>query len=81
MTEKQHWLTRPETIRKLWIAGWAVLALTVLAQAAIGIYGKFPFEAWFGFNAVYGFLTCAAMVLFAKVLGGMIKRRDTYYDD
>lgn len=81
MNEKKHWLTRPETIKKLWIGGWAVLALTVLAQAVIGIHGHFAFEDWFGFNAGYGFLACAAMVLFAKVLGGVIKRKDTYYDD
>ncbi len=81
MTEEKHWLTRPATIRRLWTGGWLVLALTVLVQAVIAIHGNFEFEDWFGFYALYGLLTCTAMVLFAKVLGGVIKRKDTYYDD
>jgi len=77
---KQHWLTRRETIRKLWFGGFGVLALTVLAQFVFHVEAHFPFEGWFGFAAVYGFLSCVAMVLFAKVLGGLLKRKDTYYD-
>lgn len=81
MNDEKHWLTRPETIKKLWIGGWIVLGLTVLAQAVIKVYGHFEFEAFPAFNAIYGFLACAAMVIFAKVLGGVVKRKDTYYDD
>ena len=33
-----------------------------------------------GFNAVYGFLSCVAMVLFARVLGWLVKRPDDYYE-
>jgi hypothetical protein len=77
---KRHWLTRPETIRKLWFGGCGVLALTVLAQFLFQIKAHFPFEGWFAFSAVFGFLSCVAMVLFAKVLGGVLKRKDTYYD-
>ena len=36
---------------------------------------------WFGFHAWYGFLTCAAMIVFAKCLGLLIKRPDTYYGE
>ena len=77
---KPHWLVRSDTIRKLWFGGCGVLALTVLAQLVVHVEAHFPFEGWFAFNAVYGFLSCVAMVLFAKVLGGMLKRKDTYYD-
>jgi hypothetical protein len=34
-----------------------------------------------GFFAWYGFVTCAAMVVGAKVLGIFLKRPDDYYDD
>lgn len=77
---RRHWLYRPENIRKLWIAGAVVLALTVAAQIGVVIHGHFGFDGWFAFFAGYGFLSCVAMVLFAKVLGWFIKRRDTYYD-
>ena len=80
MTER-HWLTRPATIRKLWIGGGIVLALTVAAQVAAPPHGYFGFDDLFGFNAAYGVLACVAMILFAKVLGVLLKRNDTYYDD
>jgi hypothetical protein len=35
----------------------------------------------FGFHAWYGLLACAAMILVAKVLGMLLKRPDTYYEE
>ena len=31
--------------------------------------------------ALFGFLACVGMVLFAKLLGVFLKRRDDYYED
>lgn len=77
----QHWLTRPATIRKLWIGGCVILVLTVLAQLPLHVHEYFGIDGWFGFNAVYGFLACVAMVIFAKALGVLIKRMDHYYEE
>ena len=76
-----HWLTRPATIRKLWIGFSIVLAITVLQQALIKVKGYFGIDSLFGFGAAFGFLSCAAMVLVAKVLGVVLKRPEDYYDD
>jgi hypothetical protein len=76
-----HWLARPSTIRRLWQVFIAVLAATVLAQLALEVHPHFAIEGWFGFNALYGFLACAALILIAKGLGVFIKRRDDYYAD
>jgi hypothetical protein len=76
-----HWLARPSTIRLLWRVFWVVLALLVAAQAFIYIKGYFGVDGWFGFGAAYGFLSCLAMVLFAKVLGFGLKRPEDYYED
>ena len=76
-----HWLVRPGTIRRLWQILIAVLAATVLAQLAVEAHPPFAVEAWFGFNALYGFLACAALILGAKALGLAIKRREDYYDE
>ena len=76
-----HWLVRPATIRLLWRAFAAVLALTVLAQIFIGVKGYFGVDGWFGFGAAYGFLACLAMVLVAKGLGYVLKRGEDYYDE
>jgi hypothetical protein len=76
-----HWLVRPRTIRRLWQVFVAVLALTVLAGLAIESHPHFAVERLFGFNALYGFLACAVLILVAKGIGLALKRPDTYYDD
>ncbi len=80
-SDDDHWLTRPATVRKLWIGFSVVLALTVLAQLVIKIKGYFGIDGTFGFGAWYGFLACLAMVLVAKALGVLLKRPEDYYDD
>lgn len=75
------WLSRPATIRRLWWVFALILVASVLAQFAVHMHPHFGMDGWFGFNAGYGFLTCVAMVLFAKVLGWVLKRSDDYYQD
>ena len=75
------WLARPSTIRLLWWVFAAVLALSVAAQFVFKVKGYFGVDGWFGFGAVYGFLACLAMVLFAKVLGWVLKRDEDYYEE
>ena len=77
--EDPHWLTSPANIRKLWWGFSIVLALTVAAQLFIYVKGYFDVDGWFGFGAVYGFLSCLAMVLIAKGLGIFLKRNEDYY--
>lgn len=76
-----HWLTRPATIRWLWIIFVAILAATVVAEFFIPIKGKFSLDSNFGFGAWFGFGACVAMVLAAKVLGWLLKRPEDYYDE
>jgi hypothetical protein len=77
---KQNWFYRKTSIKKLWIGTIVILALTVFLEIFITLHPHFEVEAIFGFHAIYGFLACVAMVLFAKVLGFLIKRKDDYYD-
>ena len=77
---EKHWLVRSKTVRFLWIIMIAVLAITLLLQLGIHIHGAFHIDESFGFNAWYGLGACAVMVVGAKVLGAIIKRKDTYYD-
>ena len=67
MQQQQHWLTRPETIRCLWIVFIAILAATVAAEYFVDHEAHFSAEKIFGFNAWYGFLACAGLIIFAKV--------------
>jgi len=78
-SDHDHWLVRPATIRKLWWIFGTILALTVAAQLLVSVHGYFGVDEWIGFNAGYGFLTCVAMVVFAKLLGFVLKRPADYY--
>ena len=76
-----HWLVRPENIRKIWIGSIIALAVTVAVELFTGTAGHFHgIDEWFAFPAVFGFLSCVAMVFGAKVLGNILKRKDDYYD-
>lgn len=74
------WLYRPASIRVLWIVFAVILAATVVAQFFIHLHPHFEAESWFAFNAIFGFLSCVAMVVCAKLLGFLLKRPDDYYD-
>ena len=78
-TQRPHWLLRPETIRKLWFTFYLILAITLLAGLFIHPHAYFGIDGSFGFYAWYGFITCVAMVLFAKLLGLFLKRPEDYY--
>ena len=75
-----HWITRDSTIKGLWIVFALVLAATVLLDLVVAHRPYFGLDGTFGFGAWFGFASCVAMIVFAKVLGGVLKRPDTYYD-
>ncbi len=76
-----HWLVRKSTIRALWIGSSIMLAILVLLDLAVEHHPHFGIDGTFGFGAWYGFVSCVALVLFAKGLGLILKRPDTYYDN
>ncbi len=76
----EHWLRRPETIRKLWIGGLLMLGVLVGVEPLLPTHGYFGIDGLFAFNAWFGFLACVAMIVVSKGLGIFIKRQDTYYD-
>ena len=78
---KQSWFYKKTSIKKMWIAAGIILGLTVLLELFVSLHPHFKVESLFAFHALYGFLACVLMVLFAKVLGFFIKRRDDYYDE
>ena len=75
-----HWLTRAQTVRKLWVFFIAVLAATVAAEVFVTHEAHFGIDGTFGFHAWFGFLACAVMIALARLLGVFLKRRETYYD-
>jgi hypothetical protein len=77
---RDHWLVRKSTIRRLWLAFIAVLAITVILDAFVQHESHFRIDGTFAFGAWFGFASCVALILLAKALGSVLKRRDSYYD-
>ena len=77
---KPHWLVRPGSIRLLWVVFIGILALTVLAGLLMHPHPAFGIDGSFGFYAWFGFFSCIAMIVVAKLLALLLKRKDTYYD-
>ena len=65
----------------IWKLFLAILALSVGAQLLVAPQPHFAIERLFGFNALYGLLACAALILIARGLGLFLKRKDDYYRD
>lgn len=80
MSGSGHWLDDPRNVRRLWRAYLGVLVVTVLAEFVVPPDAHFAIEALPGFNAWFGFLACAAMIVVAKVLGLLLKRPDNHYE-
>ncbi|HEY9079961.1 hypothetical protein [Magnetovibrio sp.] len=78
--EPMHWLVRPTTIKLLWLGGIALLAFVTWLGTTVHPHVKFGIEGTLGFYSWYGFATCVAMVIFAKLLGVGLSKKDTYYD-
>ncbi len=72
---------RPEVIRKLWIMLYIICGLTVVAEFFAHRHPHFGFDGFFGFSAVLGFVSCAALILFSKLVALLLKAREDYYDD
>ena len=80
--EHDHWLARPahhpasvDRLRRHPGAASCSPTSSFEHHPHFGLDGTFGFGAWFGFAA------CVVLMLFAKALGAILKRPDTYYDD
>lgn len=78
--KKNHWLVRAGTIRRLWFVFVAILAATVAADFFVEHRPHFWIDGTFGFGAWFGFASCVALIVTAKLVGLFLKRPDKYYD-
>jgi len=79
--EKKHFLDHPRNVSRLLKAFFALNVLLLGLDLLIHRHAQFPWEGWFGFYAVFGFVCCVVLVLLAKyVLRPLVIRREDYYD-
>lgn len=75
------WFDKQKNIRTLWVLLFLLCGLSIAAQLLIpDAPVHFAVERYFGFFAVLGFVSCAVLILVAKVLGFFLKKDVTYYD-
>ena len=76
------WFDHPQNIKRLKIGFYIVLALLVLPDFFIHKHTLFsPVEAWPGFYAFFGFVSCVVIILVSKLFGLVLKVREDYYDN
>ncbi len=73
----------PLYARRRWQLFIALLLLTVIADFLVTReHGEFFWEAWPGWSAFFGFISCLLIVFVSKFLGhrGKLMQREDYYD-
>ena len=78
--EKKYWLDDPRNVKKIVYALYVVCALLVLADFTYTKEAHFPVENWWGFFGIFGLVACVVLVLAARLLRVILKRREDYYD-
>jgi hypothetical protein len=71
---------KPENIKRLWIMLYAICGLLIISDLMTHRHAYFGFDSFFGFYALLGFVSCAALILFSKLVGLLLKVKENYYD-
>ena len=71
---------RPENVKKLLNTFYVSLVVLLIVDFFIHKHGDFPWENVPDFFAVYGFVSCVALIFIAKILRLLIKRDENYYE-
>ena len=79
--EKKHTIGNSKNVQRILYGLWASLALLLVLELFVHKHASFAWEEWFGFYAIYGFVSCVLLVLVAKyILRPFVKRKEDYYD-
>jgi len=72
------------TKKNLFHAFYVCLFALALAELFVLLFLHPHSASWLeeipGFNAIYGFLSCAILILVAKALGHWLKKEEDYYE-
>ncbi len=70
----------PKNVKRLRMGFYIALVLVLIAEAFVQMHGAFPVEHFYGFYAVYGFISYVLLIFVAKLLRKIIMRKEDYYD-
>jgi hypothetical protein len=74
------WFDKPGRFRHFLRCFFVALAALLIVDPFIHKHGAFYWEEVPGFFAAYGYISCVALVLAAKVLRHLVRRDEDYYD-
>lgn len=60
---------------------YVICALLFLVDLIYHRHTVWAFEEWWGFYAIYGFVSCVVLVLLAKQMRHFLMRDERYYQD
>jgi len=78
--EGDYWLDRPGSVDKVYWSVWIGCAALLLVEPLIHMHAEVSIAQWFGFNGLFGFVSCVALVIAAKWLRRFLMRPEDYYD-
>ncbi|WP_300458964.1 hypothetical protein [Desulfobacula sp.] len=70
----------PKNVKRLRMGFFVALVMLLIAESFVEMHGYFSVEHFYGFYAVYGFISYVLLIFAAKVLRKIIMRKEDYYD-
>lgn len=80
-SDRGHLFDRPENVRRVIRGLIAACVILFGLDAVLHRHVEHPWEAFFGFYAIYGFVACVVLVLLAKEMRKLVMRDESYYED
>ncbi len=78
--EKTYIFDKPENVKRLMHILYACCAVLFLLDFVIHRHSVHPWEWFWGFYAIYGFVGCTVLVLVATWMRTFLMRSEDYYD-
>ena len=80
--EKRHIFDNPKNVKRVIYAVYIACALSVIAEFFIHRHIETPWEDFYAFHAIYGFIAFTVLVISAKeILRRLVMRKEDYYDE
>jgi hypothetical protein len=79
--QKTYLFDNPRNVRRVVFALVTACVILTGLDLVVHRHVSHPWEAMFGFYAVYGFVACVLLVLLAKEMRKLLIRKENYYDE
>jgi len=72
---------KPENVRWLLKGFFVALGLVLIAEVFVDMHSEFEVAHFYGFYAVFGFISYVVLIFVARFLRKILMRKEDYYDD